>query len=1061
MADPVFHFAGANPFGLSNSGSFNADPTFVDIDNDGDADGFVGNGAGNTLFFRNTGTASNPAFAAAIINPFGLTATAGWSSPDFVDIDGDGDLDAFIGEINGNTLFFRNTGTSSNPSFAAAVTNPFSLTDVGNDANPTFVDIDGDGDLDAFVGNERGYSNFFRNTGSAVNPVFAAPISNPFGLFSVGAYGVSASFVDIDNDGDLDALLGWGGDYNSPDGALFFRNIGTVNAPTFYFDSQNPFGLSSVGRYYISPTFVDIDDDNDLDIFVGNSTGDSVFYQNAGIGSSPHFSWTNDFDINDPNANPNLYFADIDNDSDLDAFVGDDAGNTLFFRNTGTSSNPAFAAAIINPFGLVNVGAGSNPELVDIDNDGDLDAFVGNGTGNTLFFRNTGTAANPAFTAPLTNPFGLSDVGTNARPSFVDIDDDGDQDVFLNNAFFKNNGTASAPSFAAGINNPFGLLGSSNGDFDFIDVDKDGDLDAFSYTHFFRNTGSTTNPAFVDGGEGLFGLAQSIFRTSINSFTFVDIDGDGDFDAYVTGLYSNNYGEYPGAGFQINNHAPNVANLTAPETYTKNTPLNLKNIVISDPDSANVTAELTLSNSAAGRLSTATSGSVTSTYNASTGKWTASGALVNVNALLAGVVFTPATNFTGAFTINASISDDVAPPLLGSKSFSVNSGVLLISTPGNDILTGTSSSNDTVTYASATGPVTVSLNITTQQNTINAGLDTITQVENLIGSNFADNLTGNSANNSLEGRGGNDTLTGWSGADTMIGGAGNDTYFVENVGDIVTENLNQGTDLVSSRLTYTLPANVENLTLTGTAAINGTGNDLNNTLTGNNAANELNGQAGNDRLNGGGGNDTLIGWSGADTMIGGAGNDSYFVENAGDVVTEALNQGSDLVSSRLTYTLPANVENLTLTGTAAVNGTGNGQANIIIGNTAANQLKGMAGNDILDGGTGNNVLTGGTGNDFFRFSSNGHVDTIADYNVANDTVQLDNAVFTALTATGTLAAGRFRVGAQALDANDNVIYNKTAGTFWYDADGNGAGAAVQIAVIGSGLNLTNADIVVI
>ena len=205
-------------------------------------------------------------------------------------------------------------------------------------------------------------------------------------------------------------------------------------------------------------------------------------------------------------------------------------------------------------------------------------------------------------------------------------------------------------------------------------------------------------------------------------------------------------------------------------------------------------------------------------------------------------------------------------------------------------------------------------------------------------------------------------------------------------------------------------------------------------------------------------------------MIGGPGNDTYFVENTGDVVYEKLNEGTDTVSSRLTYILPANVENLILTGTAAINGTGNSAANVITGNSAANKLNGLAGNDILNGANGNdllnggagtNTLTGGLGNDIFRFTTKVHADTVADYNVANDTVQLDNAVFTALTATGTMAAARFRVGAQALDANDNVIYNKTAGTLWYDADGNGAGAAVQIAVIGSGLNLTHVDIVVI
>ncbi|MEQ1742207.1 MAG: calcium-binding protein, partial [Candidatus Nitrotoga sp.] len=273
--------------------------------------------------------------------------------------------------------------------------------------------------------------------------------------------------------------------------------------------------------------------------------------------------------------------------------------------------------------------------------------------------------------------------------------------------------------------------------------------------------------------------------------------------------------------------------------------------------------------------------------------------------------------------------------------------------------------------------------------------------------------------------------------------------------------LNKGTDKVNSSVTYTLSANVENLTLTGTLAINGTGNNLDNVITGNSAANQLNGQAGNDKLIGGGGDDTLTGGSGVDTMIGGLGNDSYFVENAGDVVTEYLNQGTDTVSSRLTYTLPANLENLILTGTLAINGTGNNLANVIIGNTAANQLDGGLGDDTLDGGLSNNGLTGGAGNDSFRFTTTGHVDTITDYNVANDTIQLENGVFTALTTTGTLAAGQFRIGTQAVDANDFIIYNNATGALLYDANGNGAGAAVQIATIGVGLAMTNAEFVII
>ena len=223
-------------------------------------------------------------------------------------------------------------------------------------------------------------------------------------------------------------------------------------------------------------------------------------------------------------------------------------------------------------------------------------------------------------------------------------------------------------------------------------------------------------------------------------------------------------------------------------------------------------------------------------------------------------------------------------------------------------------------------------------------------------------------------------------------------------------------------------------------------------MIGNSAANQL---------NGGDGNDVLNGFAGADTMIGGLGFDTYFVDNVGDVVTETSGTGNDTINSSVTYTMPLNVENLFLIGTAAINGTGNGIANTIKGNSANNQLNGGAANDILDGGTGINTLTGGAGNDVFRFSTLGHTDTITDYSVPEDTVQLDNAVFTALGATGTLAATQFKVGAAAADADDFVIYNSTTGKLLYDADGNGAGAAIQVATIGTGKAMTNVEIVVV
>jgi Ca2+-binding RTX toxin-like protein len=229
-------------------------------------------------------------------------------------------------------------------------------------------------------------------------------------------------------------------------------------------------------------------------------------------------------------------------------------------------------------------------------------------------------------------------------------------------------------------------------------------------------------------------------------------------------------------------------------------------------------------------------------------------------------------------------------------------------------------------------------------------------------------LTGNSAANTLTGGAGNDTLNGAAGTDTLRGGSGNDTYVVDNTRDSVTENANEGTDLVQSSVTYTLDANVEHLTLTGTSAINGTGNTLDNILTGNSAANTLTGNAGNDTLDGG---------AGKDTLRGGLGNDTYVVDVAGESVTENANEGTDTVHSAVTYTLGANLEHLTLTGMAVINGTGNTLANILTGNSAANTLTGNAGNDTLDGGAGNDALVGGTGNDVYRFGPGKGQDTVS------------------------------------------------------------------------------------
>jgi Ca2+-binding RTX toxin-like protein len=190
-----------------------------------------------------------------------------------------------------------------------------------------------------------------------------------------------------------------------------------------------------------------------------------------------------------------------------------------------------------------------------------------------------------------------------------------------------------------------------------------------------------------------------------------------------------------------------------------------------------------------------------------------------------------------------------------------------------------------------------------------------------------------------------------------MGGDGNDTYFIDNVGDIVTENLAAGEDLVYSAVNHVLGANLENLTLIGTTNLSGTGNTSNNVIIGNSGNNTLTGDAGADILNGG---------AGIDAMNGGGGDDTYYIDNAGDTIVENASGNTDLVYSSISIilnTLNSNVENLTLTGISNINGSGTTNNNIITGNSGNNSLSGNSGSDTLNGSDGNDTLNGGNGND--------------------------------------------------------------------------------------------------
>jgi Ca2+-binding RTX toxin-like protein len=293
------------------------------------------------------------------------------------------------------------------------------------------------------------------------------------------------------------------------------------------------------------------------------------------------------------------------------------------------------------------------------------------------------------------------------------------------------------------------------------------------------------------------------------------------------------------------------------------------------------------------------------------------------------------------------------------------------------------------------------------------------------------------------GNAGANVINGGGGADLMQGLGGNDNYYVDNAGDRITEAVGGGSDRILTAVNYILAAGVEIELFTttnsaGTGAINLTGNAFAQTIQGNNGANVINGVGG------------------ADSMSGFGGNDNYYVDNVGDKVLEAIGGGSDRVLATVNYTLTAGaqIELFTTTGT-----TGTGAINLT-GNEFGQQILGNNGVNVIDGKAGADLLAGLGGHDTFAFSTAlgvSNVDTITDFSVVDDTIQLAHTIFTGLGINHVLDLVAFHIGTAAASASQHIIYNSGTGNLYFDDDGSGAHAAQQVAHLAAGLALTNAD----